>query len=159
MNCIVCSEGGDSVSVLCVEYTGLHAAVMEWDFRELEDLQEHRKLLEKIEPSITKHMKPSELLTHMSDTLKTKECEEIRAVRRAHIISHTHMHQHTYVNVCLSQVETQRGPLAASEKMVRCLLRSDQHNWFKVLKIALEQCDLTLALQLLEPSTVSRSVH
>lgn len=110
------------------EYTGLHAAVVEWDFSKFEALQEHRKLLEKIEPSITKHMKPSELLAHMSDTLKTKECEEIKAV------------------------EMQRGPIAASETMVKCLLRSDQHNWFKVLKMALDQCDLTPALQLLEPN-------
>lgn len=91
--------------MLCVEYTGLCEALMDWDFSKFESLQEHRSLLEKIEPSITKHMKPIELLTHMSDTLKTKECEEIRAVRHTHthviIISHTHQHM-LHLCVCLS---------------------------------------------------------
>ncbi|XP_051518329.1 antiviral innate immune response receptor RIG-I-like [Myxocyprinus asiaticus] len=108
------------------DYTGLYAAIKEWNFREIEELQEHRKLLEKIEPSITKHMKPGELLTHMSDCLNMRECEEIRAT------------------------ENMRGPIAASEKLVECLLRSDKPNWFKVLKIALDACSLYQALELLE---------
>lgn len=63
-----------------VDYTGLHHAIKDWSFQELEQLSEHRRLLEKIEASITKHMKPSEMLVHMSDCLKPRECEEIRAV-------------------------------------------------------------------------------
>ncbi|KAA0706490.1 putative ATP-dependent RNA helicase DDX58 [Triplophysa tibetana] len=117
------------------EYTGLCEALTDWDFSKFESLEEHRSLLARIEPSITKHMKPIELLTHMSDTLKTKECEEIRAV------------------------ETRRGPIAGSEMMVQCLLRSDQYNWFKVLEMALERCELTQALQLLEPNGDGKVVN
>lgn len=66
---------------LCtVEYTGLHDAIKEWNFQELEQLNEHRRFLERIEPSITKHLKPSELIAHMSGCLKPRECEEIQAV-------------------------------------------------------------------------------
>ncbi|XP_016405112.1 probable ATP-dependent RNA helicase DDX58 [Sinocyclocheilus rhinocerous] len=112
--------------LLASEYTGLHEAIKEWNFQELEELNEHRRFLERIEPSITKHMKPSELLAHMSGCLKPIECEEIRAE------------------------ESQRGRIAASEKLVTSLLRSDKPNWFKLLKIALENCDLDEALDLLE---------
>ncbi|XP_016359901.1 probable ATP-dependent RNA helicase DDX58 [Sinocyclocheilus anshuiensis] len=112
--------------LLASEYTGLHEAIKEWNFRELEELNEHRRFLERIEPSITKHMKPSELLAHMSVCLKPRECEEIRAE------------------------ESQRGHIAASEKLVTSLLRSDKPNWFKLLKIALENCDLDEALNMLE---------
>ncbi|XP_059384553.1 antiviral innate immune response receptor RIG-I-like isoform X2 [Carassius carassius] len=108
------------------DYTGLHHAIKEWSFQEIEKLSEHRRLLEKIEASITKHMKPSEMLVHMSDCLKPRECEEIRAE------------------------ENQRGRITASEKLVMSLLRSDKPNWFKLLKIALGNCDLDEALQLLE---------
>ncbi|KAK7132848.1 hypothetical protein R3I93_019176 [Phoxinus phoxinus] len=108
------------------EYTGLHKAIKKWDFGELEELNEYRKLLERIEPSITKLIKPSELLTHMNDCLKPRECEEIKAV------------------------ESQRGHIAASEKLVDTLLRSDQPNWFKALKIALDACSFDQALELLE---------
>jgi len=63
-----------------VDYTGLHKAIKEWDFSKLEELKEHQMLLERIEPSITKLIKPGELLTHMNDCLKLRECEEIKAV-------------------------------------------------------------------------------
>ncbi|CAM4674469.1 unnamed protein product [Leuciscus chuanchicus] len=108
------------------EYTGLHKAIKDWDFGELEELNEHRMLLERIEPSITKLIKPSELLTHMNDCLKPRECEEIKAV------------------------DSQKGHIAASEKLVDTLLRSDKSNWFKVLKMALDACSCYQALDLLE---------
>ncbi|KAL1249248.1 hypothetical protein QQF64_020253, partial [Cirrhinus molitorella] len=108
------------------EYIGLHDAIKEWNFEELEKLNEHRRFLERIEPSITKHMKPSDLLMHMSCCLKPRECEEIKAE------------------------ESQRGRMAASEKLVASLLRSDRPNWFKLLKIALDACELDEALELLE---------
>ncbi|XP_052450085.1 antiviral innate immune response receptor RIG-I [Carassius gibelio] len=116
------------------DYTGLHHAIKDWSFQELEKLSEHRRLLEKIEASITKHMKPSEMLVHMSDCLKPRECEEIRAE------------------------ESQRGRIAASEKLVMSLLRSDKPNWFKLLKIALGNCDLDEALQLLEKDDEVKAV-
>ncbi|KAL7863909.1 hypothetical protein AOLI_G00153290 [Acnodon oligacanthus] len=110
------------------EYTGLYAAVSKWDFKELDDLQPFRRLLDRIEPSITKNMKPRELLAHMSDCISQRECEEIRAV------------------------EDQSGCVAASERLVASLRRSDKP-WFKVLKMALDACSQKLALQLLEPNT------
>ncbi|XP_026056073.1 probable ATP-dependent RNA helicase DDX58 isoform X1 [Carassius auratus] len=119
----------------CSDYTGLHHAIKDWSFQELEQLSEHRRLLEKIEASITKHMKPSEMLVHMSDCLKPRECEEIRAE------------------------ESQRGRIAASEKLVMSLLRSDKPNWFKLLKIALGNCDLDEALQLLEKDDEVKAVE
>lgn len=112
--------------LLASEYTGLHDAIKEWNFQELEQLNEHRRFLERIEPSITKHLKPSELIAHMSGCLKPRECEEIQAE------------------------ESQRGRIAASEKLVASLLRSDKPNWFKLLKIALENCDLDEARDMLE---------
>lgn len=114
--------------LLTSEYTGLYNAIKEWDFSELERMNEHRKLLERIEPSITKHIKPSELLTHMNDCLNPREQEEINAV------------------------ETQCGLIAASEKLVNALLRSDKPNWFKVLKLALDSCSFYEALNLLDPN-------
>uniref|UniRef100_A0AAY5EAL5 RNA helicase n=1 Tax=Electrophorus electricus TaxID=8005 RepID=A0AAY5EAL5_ELEEL len=109
------------------EYTGLHAAVNTWDFQEMEALLPLKTLLERVEPSITKNMKPSELLPHMSDCLTQRDCEEIRAVQE------------------------QRGCVAASECLVDILKRSDKPNWFKVLKLALDNCNQRLALDLLEP--------
>ncbi|KAK9954750.1 hypothetical protein ABG768_016796 [Culter alburnus] len=108
------------------EYTGLHKAIKEWNFSELEELDEHRKLLERIEPSFTKLIKPSELLAYMNDCLNIREREEIKAV------------------------ESHRGYIAASQKLVDSLLRSDKPNWFKVLKIALDACRFDQALELLE---------
>ncbi|XP_067301547.1 probable ATP-dependent RNA helicase DDX58 [Pseudorasbora parva] len=113
-------------TLLASEYTGLHNAIKEWDFSELEGLNEHRKLLERIEPSFITHIKPSELLTHMNDCLNIREHEEIKSV------------------------ESQRGLIAASEKLVKALLRSDKPNWFKVLKMALDACSFTVALDLLD---------
>uniref|UniRef100_A0A4W4GQC3 RNA helicase n=1 Tax=Electrophorus electricus TaxID=8005 RepID=A0A4W4GQC3_ELEEL len=112
------------------EYTGLHAAVNTWDFQEMEALLPLKTLLERVEPSITKNMKPSELLPHMSDCLTQRDCEEIRAVQE------------------------QRGCVAASECLVDILKRSDKPNWFKVLKLALDNCNQRLALDLLEPGTL-----
>ncbi|MCI4387845.1 hypothetical protein PGIGA_G00079020 [Pangasianodon gigas] len=108
------------------DYTGLHMAISKWDFKELEDLYPHRKLLDQVEMSITKNMKPRELLPYMS-CLTNRECEEIRAV------------------------EEQKGCVAASELLVDSLRHCDKSNWFKVFKLALENCSQNLALQLLEP--------
>ncbi|MCJ8742078.1 hypothetical protein PDJAM_G00078240 [Pangasius djambal] len=108
------------------DYTGLHMAISKWDFKELEDVYPHRKLLDQVEMSITKNMKPRELLPYMS-CLTHRECEEIRAV------------------------EEQKGCVAASELLVDSLRHCDKSNWFKVFKLALENCSQNLALQLLEP--------
>uniref|UniRef100_A0A8B9HHC6 Activating signal cointegrator 1 complex subunit 3 n=1 Tax=Astyanax mexicanus TaxID=7994 RepID=A0A8B9HHC6_ASTMX len=116
-------------TLLASEYTGLHAAVSDWNFAELEDLQDCRTLLDRVEPSITKNMKPRELLSHLSDCLTHREREEIRAV------------------------EDQCGCVAASERLVKSLRRCDKQ-WFKMLKTALYNCSQKLALQLLEPGGI-----
>ncbi|KAI5096188.1 putative ATP-dependent RNA helicase DDX58, partial [Silurus meridionalis] len=113
--------------LLVSEYTGLHIAISKWDFAELEALNPHRRLLDQVEMSITKNMKPRELLPHMSNCLTQRECEEIRAL------------------------EEQKGCMAASVRLVECLRHSDKSNWFKEFKLALQNCDQNLALQLLEP--------
>ncbi|XP_060793792.1 probable ATP-dependent RNA helicase DDX58 isoform X2 [Neoarius graeffei] len=123
----------DTLKVL--EYTGLHMAITNWDFSELEALSPARKLLDQVEMSITKNMKPRELLPHMSDCLTQRECEEIISV------------------------ENQRGCIAASERLVESLRYCDKPNWFKVFKLALENCSQTLALQLLEPDENGNSVQ
>ncbi|KAF4078406.1 hypothetical protein AMELA_G00198820 [Ameiurus melas] len=109
------------------EYTGLYTAISTWDFHELETLDPHRKLLDQVEMSITKNMKPNELLPHMSDCITQRECEEIRAV------------------------DEQKGCIAASVRLVESLRHCDKSNWFKVFKLALENCSQNLALRLLEP--------
>ncbi|XP_066515219.1 antiviral innate immune response receptor RIG-I-like [Hoplias malabaricus] len=119
--------------LLSSEYTGLHAAINGWDFQELKSLQPFRVLLDRIEPSITKNMKPKELITHMSDCLTHRECEEITAA------------------------EEQSGCVAASVRLVECLRRCDK-KWFKILKMALDACNQKLALQLLEQEGDSKCV-
>ncbi|KAI4896413.1 hypothetical protein NFI96_031512 [Prochilodus magdalenae] len=120
-------------TLLASDYTGLHAAIKEWDFKELDALQPFRVLLDRIEPSITKNMKPRELLEHMSDCLTQRECEEIRAV------------------------EQQVGEIAASVQLVACLRRSDKQ-WFKVLKSALDACNQEPVLNLLEQNESEKCV-
>ncbi|KAG7323493.1 hypothetical protein KOW79_013195 [Hemibagrus wyckioides] len=114
-------------TLMASDYTGLHMAISKWDFKELEDLSSYRNLLDQVEMSITKNMKPRELLPHMGDCLTQRECEEIRAV------------------------EEQKGCVAASELLVDTLRHCDKSNWYKVFKLALDMCSQTLALQLLEP--------
>ncbi|KAF5880016.1 putative ATP-dependent RNA helicase DDX58, partial [Clarias magur] len=109
------------------EYTGLHMAISKWDFTELQDLSPHRKLLDLVEGSIIKNMKPGELLPHMSDCLRHRECEEIKAL------------------------EEQKGCSAASVRLVDCLRHCDKSNWYKVFKLALENCQQFPALVVLEP--------
>ncbi|XP_062871422.1 probable ATP-dependent RNA helicase DDX58 [Trichomycterus rosablanca] len=121
--------------LLASEYTGLHRAIKEWDFEELNDLEPHRKLLDRIEMSITRNMKPRELLPHMNECLTDRECEEIRAV------------------------EDNKGCIAASERLLESLRHCDKPNWFKTLKLALEACSQKLALQLLEPDSNSKCVE
>lgn len=57
------------------------------------------------------------------------------------------------------QVESHRGYIAASQKLVDSLLRSDKPNWFKVLKIALDACRFDQALELLESSNTAIFSH
>uniref|UniRef100_A0A8C7M570 Activating signal cointegrator 1 complex subunit 3 n=1 Tax=Oncorhynchus kisutch TaxID=8019 RepID=A0A8C7M570_ONCKI len=111
------------------DYKGLCEALKGWDFQTLESTKLHRVLLDRIEPRFTKLIKPRDLLLHLGDCLRKRECEEILAI------------------------ENLKGPIAAAERLTDCLKRSDKQNWFKLLKSALYSCELTEALQLLEPDT------
>uniref|UniRef100_A0A8C7M5G0 Activating signal cointegrator 1 complex subunit 3 n=1 Tax=Oncorhynchus kisutch TaxID=8019 RepID=A0A8C7M5G0_ONCKI len=113
------------------DYKGLCEALKGWDFQTLESTKLHRVLLDRIEPRFTKLIKPRDLLLHLGDCLRKRECEEILAI------------------------ENLKGPIAAAERLTDCLKRSDKQNWFKLLKSALYSCELTEALQHL--STTSNS--
>ncbi|XP_023697565.2 antiviral innate immune response receptor RIG-I [Paramormyrops kingsleyae] len=113
------------------EYNGLYNAIKEWDFKEIERMSTYKKLLERIEASFTKQIKPCEIITRMTDCFVSREVEEIRAT------------------------DEQKGHIAAAEKLVECLKRSDRSNCFKLLLLALEHCDNTELLQLLDPERES----
>lgn len=103
----------------------------------------------------------------MSGCLKPRECEEIQAVSlllnmMCVCVCVFHASHVRACCVCVLQEESQRGRIAASEKLVASLLRSDKPNWFKLLKIALENCDLDEARDMLETSNTSSvclSIH
>uniref|UniRef100_A0A6Q2YGA7 RNA helicase n=1 Tax=Esox lucius TaxID=8010 RepID=A0A6Q2YGA7_ESOLU len=110
-------------------YNGLCEALEKWDFEALENTRPHRVLLDRIEPSFTKKIRPNELLGHLRGCLLPRECEEIQAIN------------------------SQKGQIAAAERLTECLKRSDKHNWFKLLKTALYDCEQHAALELLDPDT------
>ncbi|XP_036407164.1 probable ATP-dependent RNA helicase DDX58 [Megalops cyprinoides] len=109
------------------DYTGLYQAIREWDFQHLERMRPFKMLLERVEASFTKQIKPVEVVDHLSECIIDREREEIRAISE------------------------QKGHIAGSEKLTECLKRSDKSNWFKLLKLALHACNFTLALELLDP--------
>ncbi|KAL4618201.1 putative ATP-dependent RNA helicase DDX58 isoform X1 [Arapaima gigas] len=113
--------------LLAAEYTGLHSAIKEWNFEEIEKMAPFKKLLERVEASFTNHIKPVEVLIYMTECINPRDSEEIKAI------------------------DVQKGHIAASEKLTECLKRSDKPNWFKLLKLALERCNFDTALQLLCP--------
>ncbi|XP_045067830.1 probable ATP-dependent RNA helicase DDX58 [Coregonus clupeaformis] len=112
-------------------YKGLCEALKRWDFGTLESTKLHRELLQRIEPHFTKHIKTRDLLVHLGECLRKRECEEIQAT------------------------ENLLGPIAAAERLTDCLKRSDKENWFKLLKMALANCEQTVALEQLDPDTES----
>ncbi|KAJ8382995.1 hypothetical protein SKAU_G00037730 [Synaphobranchus kaupii] len=61
-------------------YSGLRVAILEWDFKNLEDMRFHKDLLNIIESAFTREIKPFEIVTYMSECFSPRECEEIRAV-------------------------------------------------------------------------------
>ncbi|KAK7810633.1 hypothetical protein U0070_022969 [Myodes glareolus] len=96
-------------------YCGLYEAIESWDFQKLEKLEEHRLLLQRLQPEFKTRINPTDILPELSECLINQECEEIR-------------------QICFT-----KGMMAGAEKMVECLLRSDKENWPKVLKFALEK--------------------
>lgn len=73
-----------TVMTLCLflEYNGLYNAIKVWDFEEIEQMSTYKKLLERIEASFIKQIKPCEIITRMTDCFVSREVEEIRAVSR-----------------------------------------------------------------------------
>ncbi|XP_004632075.1 probable ATP-dependent RNA helicase DDX58 [Octodon degus] len=96
-------------------YSGLYEAIENWNFQNLEKLEDHRTLLRRLEPEFKARIIPTEILPELAECLITQDYEEIW------------------------QVCTNKGPMAGAEKMAECLLRSDKENWPKTLKLALEK--------------------
>nr|ATW00980.1 DEAD box polypeptide 58 [Desmodus rotundus] len=96
-------------------YSGLYEAIESWDFQKLENLEEYRLLLRRLQPEFKTRINPNYILPEISKCLINQECEEI-------------------IQVC-----SNKGPMAGAEKMVECLLRSDKENWPKSLELALEK--------------------
>nr|XP_028567752.1 probable ATP-dependent RNA helicase DDX58 [Podarcis muralis] len=97
-------------------YTGLCEAIENWDFEKIDKLEVHRKLLNRILPSL-REIDPAQILLHLKDCLIHEEFEEIRQVKR------------------------NEGNAAGMRKLVECLCRSDKENWPKTFQLALEQAE------------------
>ncbi|XP_062985266.1 antiviral innate immune response receptor RIG-I isoform X1 [Elgaria multicarinata webbii] len=97
-------------------YTGLHQAIKNWDFQMIENLELHRELLKRIEPSLW-DIDPDQVLPYMKDCFIDQEWQEIR------------------------QAKTNRGRRGGATKLLECLSRSDKENWPKTFQLALEQAE------------------
>ncbi|XP_021077791.1 probable ATP-dependent RNA helicase DDX58 [Mus pahari] len=98
-------------------YCGLCEAIKSWDFQKIEQLEEHRSLLRRLEPEFKATVDPKDILPEISECLINQEYEEIMQIRH------------------------NKGRMASAEKMAQCLIRSDKENWPKVLQLALEKDD------------------
>nr|XP_015201265.1 PREDICTED: probable ATP-dependent RNA helicase DDX58 isoform X1 [Lepisosteus oculatus] len=107
-------------------YTGLYEAIKEWDFKNIDSMEPFKHLLDRIEQSFTKQIKPTEMINHMKDCLLARECEEIMAI------------------------SLQKGNIAGAQKFTECLKRSDKSNWYKTLTLALQNCNYMVAYELLD---------
>lgn len=96
-----------------VGYTGLLNAMETFDFSEIEKLREYKDLLNRISPTIVSNIKPNEVLNSMK-CLLPRENEEIRKVSES------------------------KGDTAGAEKLLDCLQRSDQSQFFKEFQIAMD---------------------
>uniref|UniRef100_A0ABM5FRV1 RNA helicase n=1 Tax=Pogona vitticeps TaxID=103695 RepID=A0ABM5FRV1_9SAUR len=97
-------------------YTGLFHAIENWNFQLIEDLEPHRELLKRIEPSLLA-IDPGQMLPHMKDCLLDEEWEEIH------------------------QAKVKDGKGASARKFLDCLYRSDKENWPKTFQMALEEAE------------------
>lgn len=96
-------------------YSGLYEATESWNFKKIDDLEEHRLLLRRLQPEFKIRIDANDLLPHIHECLITQECEEIK------------------------QVYSNKGRMASAEKMAEYLIRSDKNNWPKTLQLALER--------------------
>ncbi|KAK1174963.1 antiviral innate immune response receptor RIG-I-like [Acipenser oxyrinchus oxyrinchus] len=104
-------------------YIGLNEAIKKWDFEQIEKLEPFKKFLELIEPSFIKNVKAVEIIIYMRECLFDQDCEEIQRLSN----------------------------IAGAQKLVECLKRTDKINSFKLLKLALEECNCDIVLDLLDP--------
>ncbi|XP_055973331.1 antiviral innate immune response receptor RIG-I isoform X2 [Sorex fumeus] len=96
-------------------YSGLYEALENWDFKKIDDLEEYRLYLRRLQPEFKTTVDPADILPHLYECLITQEYEEI------------------------TQICSSKGPMAGAEKLVDCLIRSDKSNWPKTLQLALER--------------------
>ncbi|XP_043916940.1 antiviral innate immune response receptor RIG-I [Protopterus annectens] len=98
-------------------YTGLEVAIKDWDFSKIDSLEDNRKLLERIAPSLSQNIKPEEiaLFLRKDNCLLNVQNEEI------------------------CKITEQRGNTAGALYLLDCLLRSDKENWPTIFKMALEE--------------------
>lgn len=61
-------------------YCGLYEAIESWDFQKLEKLEEHRLVLQRLQPEFKTRINPTDILPELSECLINQECEEIRQV-------------------------------------------------------------------------------
>ncbi|XP_067886728.1 probable ATP-dependent RNA helicase DDX58 isoform X2 [Heterodontus francisci] len=106
-------------------YTGLQKAIEDADFTEIEQLQEPKKLLDRISQTIVSNIKPCEVITFMPSCLLPREHEEIK------------------------QVSEREGSTAGAMKLLDCLQRSDKKHFFKEFQVALERCNYNAVTSLL----------
>ncbi|XP_048382375.2 probable ATP-dependent RNA helicase DDX58 [Stegostoma tigrinum] len=111
-------------------YTGLQQAIENADFTEIAKLEEPKKLLDRILPSIVSNIKPCEVIRFMPTCLRPRECEEIE------------------------QISERKGSTAGAQKLLDCLQRSDKQNFFKEFHLALERCNCNAVTLLLSPDSV-----
>ncbi|XP_078251246.1 antiviral innate immune response receptor RIG-I-like isoform X3 [Rhinoraja longicauda] len=102
--------------LLYKRYTGLHYAIENVDFSQIENLREYKELLILISPTIVSNIKPNEVLNSMQ-CLLPREYEEIR------------------------KVSEHKGDIAGAEKLLECLQRSDKPQFFKEFQFAMETYD------------------
>ncbi|XP_060695436.1 antiviral innate immune response receptor RIG-I-like isoform X2 [Hemiscyllium ocellatum] len=112
------------------DYTGLEQAIENADFTEIAKLEEPKKLLERILPTIVSNIKPCEVIHFMPTCLRRRECEEI------------------------IQISQRKGSTAGAEKLLDCLQRSDKQSFLKEFQLALERCNCNAVTLLLSPDSV-----
>ncbi|XP_035418859.2 antiviral innate immune response receptor RIG-I isoform X2 [Cygnus atratus] len=100
-------------AMLAAGYTGLAAAIENWDFSKLEKLELHRQLLKRIEATMLE-VDPVVLIPYINTCLIDRECEEIQ------------------------QISESRSKAAGITKLIECLCRSDKEHWPKSLQLALD---------------------
>uniref|UniRef100_A0A8C5LUK8 RNA helicase n=1 Tax=Leptobrachium leishanense TaxID=445787 RepID=A0A8C5LUK8_9ANUR len=115
------------------KYTCLCAALEEKDFHDIESLEEPREHLRLIYSNVKNNINPDDMIPHFQDILSQAETEEIKQQTRT------------------------KGDTAGAEKLIDCLLRSDNKGWPKSLTLALESEGHTQVLQVWAPDTESES--